>query len=140
MKEIDGVKVPPKRSGPAEWVPTEDNYLTIERCSSIGMKESTIAGVLGIAPVTLDAAKHKYPRIADAIANSNGRLTDNLTMQIMKYINDPEVPYSAKRKDIQFVLSMKCGWRTQVNVVQDTPQLPSSIQFEQATQIDSLDE
>jgi hypothetical protein len=140
MKEIDGVKVPPKKSGPPEWVPTEDNYITIERCSSIGMKESTIAGVLGISNFTLDQAKHKYPRIANSLQHANGRMVDNLTMQIMRYINDPEVPYSAKRKDIQFVLSMKGGWRTQVNVVQDAPQLPSSIQFEQATQIDPLDE
>lgn len=140
MKEIDGVKVPKKRSGPAEWVPTEDNYKTIERCSSIGMKESTIAGVIGISNDTFSNAKTKYSRIADAVANSNGRLTDNLTMQVMAYINDPEVPYSAKRKDIQFVLSMKCGWRTQVNVVQESPSLPSGINFEVATHIEPEDE
>jgi hypothetical protein len=140
MKEIDGVKVPKKKLGPAEWVPTEDNYQTIERCSSIGMKETTIAGVLGINPSTLNESKAKYSRIANSLANANGRLADNLTMQVMSYINDPNIPYPAKRKDIQFVLSMKCGWRTQVNIVQDAPQLPSGISFIEATQIDPADE
>ena len=140
-KMIDGVVIPAKRSGPAEWVPSEYDYDTIERCSSIGMKETTIAGVLRISNETLNNAKSKYPRIADAIANSNGRLQDNLTMQVMNYINDPTVPYAAKRKDIQFVLSMKCGWRQQVSVQhEDKPQLPSGLTFSEVTSIEPEDE
>jgi hypothetical protein len=140
-KMIDGVVIPAKVGGPAEWVPNEYNYETIERCSSIGMKEATIAGVIGIHPATLDAAKSKYPRVKESLANSNGRLQDNLTMQVMNYINDPTVPYAAKRKDIQFVLSMKCGWRINVNVQhEDKPQLPTGLTFEQVTSIELDDE
>jgi hypothetical protein len=140
-KVIDGVVIAPKVGGPAEWVPSEYDYETIERCSSIGMKEATIAGVIGIGAATLDAAKSKYPRVRDSIANSNGRLQDNLTMQVMAYINDPTIPYAAKRKDIQFVLSMKCGWRQQVSVQhEDKPQLPTGLTFEQVTSIELDDE
>ena len=140
-KVIDGVVIPAKRSGPAEWVPSEYDYDTIERCSSIGMKEATIAGVIGISHETLNNAKGKYSRIADSLAHSNGRLQDNLTMQVMNYINDPNVPYAAKRKDIQFVLSMKCGWRQQLSIQhEDKPQLPSGLTFEQVTSIEAEDE
>lgn len=140
MKEIDGVKIPAKKGGPPEWVPTEEQYYTIERCSSVGMKESTIAGVIGISHDTLNNAKNKYPRIADSLVYANGRLADNLTMQIMNYINDPNVPYAMKRKDIHFVLSMKCQWRMQVNVQHEQPQLPSGITFTEATDIESQDD
>lgn len=140
MKEIDGVKIPKKRSGPAEWVPTEQQYYTIERCAAVGMKESTIAGVIGISHETLNNAKNKYPRIAESLVYANGRLADNLTMQVMNYINDPDVPYPAKRKDIHFVLAMKCGWRQQLIVQNDTPQLPSMISFDQVTEIDATDD
>jgi hypothetical protein len=140
-KMIDGVVIPEKKGGPAEWVPSEYDYDTIERCSSIGMKEVTIAGVLRINHETLCNAKSKYPRIANSISNSNGRLQDNLTMQMMNHINDPTIPYAAKRKDIQYVLSMKCGWRQQVSVQhEDRPQLPTGLTFTEVTTIEAEDE
>lgn len=135
-KIVDGIVIPKLKSGPPEWVPTEAQLYTIERCSSVGMKEATIAGVIGISGQTLNDAKLKYPRIADSILHSNGRLVENLTMRMLNYINDEDVPYPAKRKDIQYILSMKGGWRTQVSVVSESPSLPSGISFEEVTSID----
>lgn len=115
---------------------TGSELALIEQCSAFGFTSKAIADLLGMTEDSMTKYKDRFPHVKQAFEQGNARIHNKLLSLMMDFVNNPDIPYEAKRKDIHFILTRKFGWKEQVTVSNDKPHLPGVPVFEEVTTID----
>jgi len=130
------VPVEPQKRGPKEWTPTPEILETIRLCTSVDMKEKDIAGILGMNDTMFSDYKKKFPEITEVLRTAKSNTHRTLVQMMWEHVKDPTIPYSQKRKDVQYLLTNRFGYNNRVIVQDERAQLPSMLSFEEVTKID----
>lgn len=106
----------PMRKGPQEsWQLTDDEIAFIEEKTQKGMREDTIARLLGMHSSTFSALKKKDPRIDDAIKKGSAHIEEMAVGNLYFWMSDRD--HKNCLTATIFYLKTRCGYKETSEVV-----------------------